>query len=395
MGLYLDERTKTLWDKRTLEEYELSDDCFSLLHGYLSGSMGIDAENMGLLRSALEAAGIDISQICLLNGFSRTLQTPVVHIIRSCNSRCLICDCWKTRLDNFIDAADLRQFWTEAKKCGAQSVMLTGGEPLLHPQLLTIIQDAHDAGLGVELNMNAIMLDGEMRRRLSCVDALIVSIDGFTSDDYKMVRGVDALQQVAENVLGFTRDNEGVLVGIRCTVTNGVLSHLKECVSFAEALGVDVVSFSPLDSTSSSFNRNMNEKRALDIKERFLPSLAEVESYLIDLQVGRGISELITQSYREGMLSWNCADFQLCLQYYKGVLEGKIPEELCSEMPCSFPRSSLVVDYDGAVLPCFYSHSQVDLKSFTSDAWNPLEFCRLAEMSGSCSGCRGKVFCGA
>ena len=31
------------------------------------------------------------------SGITKTLHTPIVHIIQNCNSPCVMCDCWKTR----------------------------------------------------------------------------------------------------------------------------------------------------------------------------------------------------------------------------------------------------------------------------------------------------------
>lgn len=274
-------------------------------------------------------------------------------------------------------------------------MMVSGGEPLLHPQLTDIIDDIHENGLHVELNTNAILLDRIRPKALIDGDALIVSIDGFDSVAYKSIRGVDAFDRVSSNITAFSKQNPAVLVGIRCTLTTKVLGHLDECVEFASSNGIDVVSFSPLDSTSSSFGRDMSGRRRAELEADLLPSIEEVHEYLCDFMRGGPLANLVNESYAVGLFSWNVSDFVRCLTFYEGLLSSKMVGELANDAACSFPKTSLVVDYDGSVRPCFYSSSEYDIESFSSAEWNPVSFCKKAVARGACSGCRGKVFCGA
>lgn len=393
MTYYLDGMSRTIWNKETLEEFELNDDAFAVLEMALSSDCLPDSIELTELKEALLSLDIDLSDIEILGDTTKSLVTPIVHIIKNCNSRCLICDCWKRTQPQFLSAGRLQRLWPEFRKCGAETVMLSGGEPLMHPELGQIISNVHDAGLAVELNTNGILLD-KFDDKIGDVEAIVVSIDGFTSKDYACVRGVDKLPFVMENLRRFSSLHPEMLVGARCTLTRPVLSSLDKCIEFLTNACVDVVSFSPLDATSSSFGRDMTVDRSERIIEELLPPIEEVEDFLKDLTEGGHRAELISDAYREGLFSWGVDDFERCLMFYRGVLSGEMASTFAARVSCSFPKTSLVVDYDGSIKPCFYAGGISSVDSFSSESWGPVSSCAHASAADVCTGCRGKVFCG-
>lgn len=393
MTYYLDGMSRTIWNKETLEEFELNDDAFSVLEMALSSDGLPDSIELMELKEALLSLDIDLNDIEILGDTTKSLMTPIVHIIKNCNSRCLICDCWKRAQPQFLSAGRLQRLWPELRKCGAESVMLSGGEPLMHPELGQIISDVHDAGLAVELNTNGILLD-KFADRIGDVEAIVVSIDGFTPRDYAYVRGVDKLPSVTENMRRFSYFHPETLVGARCTLTRLVLSSLDKCIEFVANARADVVSFSPLDATSSSFGRDMTADRSERIIEELFPPIEEVDDFLKDLTEGGQRAKLISDAYREGLFSWSVNDFERCLMFYRGVLSGEMAFSFATRESCSFPKTSLVVDYDGSIKPCFYADGISSVDSFSSESWGPASSCAHASAADVCAGCRGKVFCG-
>ncbi len=76
------------------------------------------------------------------------------------------------------------------------------GEPLSHPEILTMISQAAATGAAVELITNGILLDESMAAGLlkAGLDTLWVSIDGATPQSYDDVRLGAALPRVIENL---------------------------------------------------------------------------------------------------------------------------------------------------------------------------------------------------
>lgn len=395
MQYYLDIQGEVLWNKVTLKEYSLNKDAIQLICMMKENPKHVSEEDQASILGALSNFGINIDDIEIFDDDSKCMQTPVVHIIRNCNSRCKICDCWKSDSQVYIEADRLVQFWREAKLAGAESVMVSGGEPLLHPQIDRIIQDIHEAGLVVELNTNGLRLERLSDDSARIIHALIVSIDGFTKADYAAIRGCNAFEHVCNNLRVFRAKETHVLLGTRVTLTKYALKNLGSIQKFANDMNLDVVSFSPLDCLSSSFSRVMSPERIHELETDFLPSLSELNSLLMDFKEHGHTYQIVQRAYGLGLFSWGPADFTDCLEYYVRVLNGAGANMASNSEPCNFPRSSIVVDYDGSIRPCFYGPGLVPVERFNAADWHPHSLMRLMDEMHSCENCRGKVFCDA
>ena len=91
---------------------------------------------------------------------SFTQQTFVLRLDNRCNEACLFCNV-KTeahrRLDHDTQAAKLAI--RRQHEAGASTLVLTGGEPTLRNDLSKLISFAHDLGMRVDLQTNALLLD--------------------------------------------------------------------------------------------------------------------------------------------------------------------------------------------------------------------------------------------
>lgn len=120
------------------------------------------------------------------------------------------------------------------------------GEPLTHPEILTMVSEAHEAGARTELITNGILLDGAMARGLikAGLDFLWVSIDGATPESYLDVRLGNELPGIIENLrqlrrLCFGIYNQGPMLGIAFVAMKRNLHDLPEVVRLGHKLGAN------------------------------------------------------------------------------------------------------------------------------------------------------------
>ncbi|MFH0967042.1 MAG: radical SAM protein [Methanobacteriota archaeon] len=80
---------------------------------------------------------------------------------------------------------------TEARELGLHSVKLTGGEPLIHPDIIRIIRYIRDQGLGLTIETNGVAITPHIADLIkSCRTHFIsVSIDGL-KESHEWMRGV-------------------------------------------------------------------------------------------------------------------------------------------------------------------------------------------------------------
>ena len=124
-----------------------------------------------------------------------------------CNFRCPKCaNSLSKRPRGLMDVALAISALDQARELGIRSVVLSmGGEPLLHPELETIVAAARDRGLAPYFVTNAALLMPERARRL--IDAglanLNVSFDGWDEESYRERQVGGSLAQTLGNLRRF------------------------------------------------------------------------------------------------------------------------------------------------------------------------------------------------
>jgi len=141
----------------------------------------------------------------------------VVSVSYVCNSRCPSCPFTQSDLRNsYRDALFIAPelFKKIAQQCGQYGALLRitgGGEPLLHPEMVDLIEYAGKAGARVGLITNGSLLTPDRTERLlnSGIEAVEISADAADEKTYSKVRvGLD-FPKLVQNVryLVLRRDN--------------------------------------------------------------------------------------------------------------------------------------------------------------------------------------------
>lgn len=86
------------------------------------------------------------------------------------------------------------------------------GEPLLHPNLLEMIDLCSSSGIRTLLSTNATLLDGAMSKKLlrSGLSTLIISFDGVKKNSYEKIRRGANFENIEYNVLRFFQKRESL-----------------------------------------------------------------------------------------------------------------------------------------------------------------------------------------
>lgn len=150
------------------------------------------------------------------DGLQRTCSTrpfvDFVEITNHCNGQCIMCGVAQGRMRRPRGFMSLQLFDKILKNIGPRYhsrplVLHNSGEPLLHPDIVTLITMASKASIPVEISTNPGLLTIELYKRL--VDAgiarIVVAVDGMDEDTLKKVRGdgvkpYDAFRNV-DNIL--------------------------------------------------------------------------------------------------------------------------------------------------------------------------------------------------
>lgn len=177
---------------------------------------------------------------------SRVLQ---VHPTRACNLRCLHCySASGPEERGGLPAALLREAVADAAAEGYTALSVSGGEPLLYPGLLEVLEEARDRGLATAVTTNGMLLDAHqlagLRDRL---DLFAISLDGVPESHNRMRAWPWAFEAMQSRLAGLRQ--AGLAFGFLFTLTRTNAHELGWVAEFAAAQGASFLQVHPLVET--------------------------------------------------------------------------------------------------------------------------------------------------
>jgi MoaA/NifB/PqqE/SkfB family radical SAM enzyme len=168
-----------------------------------------------------------------------------IEVTNLCNSRCTSCP---LTYDHFLPIEHKHHLqWDEFRQIidplpRIDRAVLHGiGEPLLNMELPRMVAHLKERGAYVLFNTNAILLDQKRGDALvdAGLDELRVSIDAVTPKLYAELRGVDALDDIINNLKVFVARHEGLAHTRLSLWLVGMQANLRQLPDFVR-LGADI-----------------------------------------------------------------------------------------------------------------------------------------------------------
>lgn len=187
---------------------------------------------------------------------------PVViwNLIRRCNLTCKHCYSISadTEFKGELDTSEVMAVLADLKAFRVPVVILSGGEPLLRPDLFEVADRAKELGLYVALSSNGTLITRENIDRIAAADFNYVGISldgiGATHDRFRRLEG--AYERSLEG-LRLCRDR-GLKVGVRYTMTQDNAEDLPKLLDLVEREDIDRFYFSHLNYAGRG-NRNRKD----------------------------------------------------------------------------------------------------------------------------------------
>jgi SynChlorMet cassette radical SAM/SPASM protein ScmF len=172
------------------------------------------------------------------------------YLTAGCNLRCR--HCWlspkyESGTATQYATLDFRLFQeivAQGKELGLQAVKLTGGEPLLHPQIEDILDHIRERELTFVMETNGLLCTAELARKVRTLKNpfVSVSLDGADAATHEWVRGVrgsfDRAVQGIRNLV-----SAGLRPQIILSVMRRTRDQMEPMVRLAEQLGAGSVKF--------------------------------------------------------------------------------------------------------------------------------------------------------
>ena len=168
---------------------------------------------------------------------------PVViwNLIRRCNLNCKHCYSLSADVDfeGELGIGEIETVMEDLKRFRVPVLILSGGEPLLRPDIFEISEHAKSMGFFVGLSSNGALIDQEKSRHIAEIgyDYVGISLDGIgrVHDEFRRTPGAyDA------SLAGLRHLKElGVKVGLRFTMTENNVQSLVQLMDLVDAEGID------------------------------------------------------------------------------------------------------------------------------------------------------------
>jgi len=258
---------------------------------------------------------------------SPTLSSVFFHLTAQCNLSCLHCYLPRPAEDRHLPAGLVIRLIDEVVESGGRGVTLSGGEPLLHPEIERILDHA-TRKISVRLLTNGTLIDGEWAARLSGMNVTVqVSVEGSTRESHDRIRGKGSFEKAMMAVELLQEAGLSERLHLSTTIMKQNLTDLAEIISMAQRRGLPLVRFLPL----RRLGRGAREWEAIG-------SGVEIRDHE---EFYRYVWDLLTKQRRATEISCGLSGFLL-----------KMPESCSADnIWCSVGRM-LVVGTGGDVYPC-------------------------------------------
>lgn len=269
---------------------------------------------------------------------------PVVVLLphSRCNCRCLMCDIWKETNSISLSVSELERLLGDFEKLSVKWVVLSGGEPLMHPHLFDFCSMLRERRIRTTILSTGLLFERHAAAIIDTVDDCVVSLDGppIIHDRIRRVEG--AFTSLARGVAAIQKLRSTFPISARSTVQRENYTFLNETAKTAKGLGLQSISFLAADVTSAAFNRPLgwNGERQSEIAL----NVDELE------RLDREIDKLIFEWAETGFVVESPEKLRRIALHYRAHLD--LAQPIAPQ--CNAPWTSTVVEADGTVRPCFF-----------------------------------------
>ncbi len=270
-----------------------------------------------------------------------------VEYTKKCNSKCITCDYWKNSSSYNEENIDFHILESIQKLylCGLKVVLFTGGEALLKAvTLFEIAKKIKDScpNLEIRLLTNGILVDKYIEDITKNFDTVVFSLDSIDERIYKKIRGVDCHNKVLDNITMLRNKSNHIFIRLRVMILPENTPEIFKITKFAIENNIDKVSFLLVDTSSNGFGRkNGTEKNNLN--------------YSVDL-------DCLCREIRK--IEMNYGDNTIAMEAINSLSElmKSIKDNKKISNTCNAPLTSIVIDANGNILPCFFKDNIGNVK---------------------------------
>jgi len=281
---------------------------------------------------------------------------PIVILMphSRCNCRCIMCDIWKGN-ENLqqLDEPDISELLISLKKLHTNSVVMSGGEALMHPNFFKLCEILKSQNLSIIILSTGLLLKKYAKEIIEMTDEVIVSLDGSREVHDKIRNIPNVFDKLREGIKELKNIKSDYRVTGRSVIQKENFWDLPNIVNTSHDISLDQISFLTADVSTDAFNRPelWDNQRAGEVRL----SLEELQKFK---EVIESLIKTHSEDFETKFIAESPAKIRRFYHYYAAFhgLSG------FPEIKCSAPWVSSVIESDGTVRPCFFHHKIGNIK---------------------------------
>lgn len=345
-------------DEGFLSRGETIDTCTDQFVENTPRPRGGDQIQDGIMRN--DCTGVEISP----NEFLRSIH---IEIADACNERCIHCYIPNERKNNVIDSSLFYRIIEEGRKMNIIHVTLSGGEPLLHKDILGFLKKCRKLELSVNVLSNLTLLTddiiSEMKKNsLLSVQVSLYSMDAVVHDSITKLNG--SFEKTKAGILRLC--DEGIPVQISCHIIKQNKDSYGDVLHWGWAhniaVAIEPVIFAAYDHSGCNLENRL--------------SIEEVDDVLT-VQMQEGYAESIRKTAKDKeKLTENDPICSVCQYSFCVMASGKV-------FPCAGWQNNVIGDLN---------HQTVQEIWETSEKIKKLRQIKRSQFS-QCVDCKDRGYC--
>ncbi len=269
-----------------------------------------------------------------------------IKVNYGCNLKCEMCKHWRETREPPISMDRFKEIISELAELGCQKVHISGGEPMLRPQLPDLIERASQLGIRVTLTTNGTLIDKVKAKRLieAGLRGVNVSIDSPLRKMHEKIRGVEGSYKLTTRAVSlFRRYAHKGKVSVRLNTVVGRSNYetLATLPDLAHELGADGINLIPVDDHCGE-HLSMRKKDIAFFNSEIAPIIEQRAKEL-------GVNIADEDAYPFGR-----DDSEVRLGR-----AGRYAFGYYGKFPCYAPWTHALIDFNGLVYVCCMTREQI------------------------------------
>ena len=212
---------------------------------------------------------------CEAHLYSR-IQNVSFEITHACNLHCKHCysNAGRKR-ENELSLKEIKAVITQLFYTGVLNVMITGGEPLLHPELFDVIHYIRSMPMSCILFTNGTLITKDVVKRLKALGVLSVniSLDGACAGTHDTFRGLPGSFEKTVAAIKMLK-KAGIPVRCNISIHKNNMDELIDLITLVNQLHVDNYYMWPI-----SYSGRIKKSDSLVAPEDFIKVLKNLKKY--------------------------------------------------------------------------------------------------------------------